>query len=95
MQLLTVLCAHTRAHAQPTDLRLLFVSFLTRVLMPHPIEAIAVNQQWAGHPGRLAKEWKGAELNMTGGTSYVLRPLRTTAAKRSQSDKFECDFTPI
>lgn len=33
-------------------------------------EAIAVNQLWAGHPGRLAKEWKGDELNMSG-TTYV------------------------
>ena len=28
-----------------------------------------MNQRWAGHPGRLAKEWKGEELNMSG--SYV------------------------
>ena len=26
-------------------------------------EAIAVNQQYAGHPGRLVKQWSLAELN--------------------------------
>jgi hypothetical protein len=34
-------------------------------------EAIAVNQQWSGHPGRLVREWKGEELNMTNSGGYV------------------------
>eukprot|EP01043_Picozoa_sp_COSAG02_P004412 COSAG02_NODE_114_length_35585_cov_149.458293_13_plen_316_part_00 len=32
-------------------------------------EAIAINQQWSGHPGRLVKEWHGTELNMSAADS--------------------------